>query len=136
MHDGLVPFDRLTCEGFEPPLAGGPVRVKKNRVLPHKARLSGHDGMEVTDLELETSPVIQVMHDSGAGSASDVTDDALPAGQGTEGNQFYFDFSGKWQFNLKTKNYTAPGTYHVTMVSGDLTEYDISPVCEATFVIE
>ena len=117
-------------------MAGGPVKVKKNRVLPHKAQLFDPDGMEVTELDLDTPPVIQVMHDSGTGSASDVTDDALPAGQGTEGNQFYFDFSGKWQFNLKTKNYSAPGTYHVTMISGDLAAYDISPMCEATFVID
>jgi len=46
----------------------------------------------------------------------DVNDDAFPAGQGTEGNQF--EFSGdRWGFNLKTKNYSSPGTYTISMLS-------------------
>ena len=66
----------------------------------------------------------------------DVTDDALSAGQGTDGNQFVFNDEDKWQFNLKIKNYDAPGTYTITMVSGDDSEYVIDPTCEASFVIE
>lgn len=40
---------------------------------------------------------------------------------------------GAWQYNLKTSNYTAPGTYTITIVSGDETEYRIDPSCEAAF---
>ncbi len=66
----------------------------------------------------------------------DVTDDALSAGEGTEGNQFVFTDDNKWQYNLKIKNYTAAGTYAISMATGDDLEYGIDPTCEASFVIE
>ena len=112
----------------------GPVKVKKNRVLPLKAQLFDDVGNLITDLDIVAAPVIQVLFDSGVGEAIDVTEDALPAGQGTEGNQFEFGVD-KWQFNLKTKNYTAVGTYTITIVSGDSTEYTIE-TCTAQFVIK
>jgi len=124
----------LACSGFEPPMDNGPVTVRKNKVLPLKAQLVDNGGTFLTDLDLVSSPVIQVLFDSGAGSAIDVTDDALPAGQGTEGNQFEFG-TDKWQYNLKTKNYTAAGTYTVTMESGNVFEYKVDS-CETQFVIK
>ena len=55
---------------------------------------------------------------------------------GTDGNIFeYNPDTLMWQFNLKTKNYTAPGTYTITMKSGDENEYLVE-TCTATFVIE
>ncbi len=65
-----------------------------------------------------------------------MTASALPAGRGTDANAFSFDPTGRWHFNLMTRNHTARGTYHVFMESGDRTSYAISPTCEATFVIE
>ena len=62
-------------------------------------------------------------------------DEALSAGQGDDGNQFVYTGS-HWQLNLKTKNYSASGTYTVTIISGDEDEYTIDPTCEATFVIQ
>ena len=123
-----------TCSGFEPPMDKGAVKVKKNRVLPLKAQLLA-DGQALTDADIIAPPVIQVIFEAETEEADDVTDDALSAGQGTEGNQFEFS-DGKWQFNLKTKNYAAPGTYTITMVSGDECEYVIEPTCTASFVIE
>ena len=41
-----------------------------------------------------------------------------------------------WRFNLKIKNYTARGTYEVSMVSGDSDEYVIDPTCTGSFVID
>ena len=62
--------------------------------------------------------------------------EALPAGQGDDGNQFVFTDDGRWQFNLKISNYTAPGTYTVFMESGDDTEFVFeSPTCVAEFVV-
>ena len=124
----------LACEGFEPPMDNGPVTVKKNKVLPLKATLL--DGsVPITNLDIVAPPVIQVLYNSGIGDAIDVTDYAFPAGQGTEGNQFEFDGT-RWHFNLATKNYTALGTYIISMVSGDATEYVVAPSCTAQFVIE
>jgi len=124
----------LGCVGFEPPMAGGAVKVKKNRALPHKAQLLDDNSQPINDLDIAAAPVIQVIFDDGVLPAEDVSDDALSAGHGTEGNQFEF-LGSKWQFNLKTKNYSAAGTYTTTMESGDEAEYLIDPTCEATFVI-
>jgi hypothetical protein len=138
----------LSCEGFEPPMDNGPVTVRKNKggkelppaapgtlVLPLNAELSD-SGVPITDAFIAAPPVLQVLFDSGVGAAVDVTDDALPAGHATSGNQFVFTAEEKWQFNLGTWNYTAPGTYTISVASGDETEYVISPTCTATFVVE
>lgn len=127
--------ETLSCIGFEPPMDGGPVAVKKNRVLPFKATLADQNGQPITGTDLSSPPVIQVIFDSGIAPAEDVTDQALSAGQGTEGNQFEYG-TDKWQFNLETKNYTATGTYTTSMESGDTFEYIIDPSCVGIFVIE
>jgi hypothetical protein len=125
----------VTCTGFEPPMDKGAVKVKKNRVLPLKAELLDGDGYLVTDSDITAPPVIQVIFQPTVGDAEDVTNEALSAGQGTDGNQFEFS-DGKWQFNLKTKNYSGAGTYTITMVSGDECEYVIDTTCTASFMIE
>ena len=125
----------LSCQGFEPPMDAGLVTVKKSRALPLKAQLFDNGNL-ITDADITAPPVIQVIYTStGGGSPTDVTDDAVPAGQGTDGNQFAFNID-KWQFNLKTKNYTVAGIYTVTMVSGDDAEYVVDPNCIATFAVE
>ncbi|MGH6895506.1 MAG: hypothetical protein ACREJ5_03025 [Geminicoccaceae bacterium] len=123
------------CVGFEPPLADGPVTVKGDRALPLKAELLDEDGVPLTDADLSAAPVVQVSYHSGIGATpEDVSDQALWAGQGSDGNAF--EFSGdRWRFNLKVGNYDAPGTYVISMTSGDGAEYRIDPTCEAEFVV-
>ena len=122
------------CVGFESPLDGPPVRVKKKRALPLKAQLFA-DGLPVTDTEIIDAPVVKVEYIAIQGdSPIDVTDSVLAVGLGTEGNEFIFTDEEKWQFNLKTSNYSANGIYKISMVPGD--DYVIYPTCEATFVIE
>jgi hypothetical protein len=121
--------------GFLSPLGGDPITVKKNRVIPFKVELRDGDDYLITDQDITAPPVIQVSFDDGFSPAEDVTGDALPAGQGTDGNQFEFN-DPVWQYNLKTKNYSASGTYTVSIVSGDASEYVINPLVEAQFVIE
>jgi hypothetical protein len=88
--------------------------------------------------------VLQVLFTAGgpAELPVDVTEDALPAGQSTEGNAFVFQ-GGQWAFNLLTTNYSAPDSYTVRVFSGDQDEYRLGggilgslPTCEATFVVE
>lgn len=105
-------------------------------MLPVKAQIFNATGDLVTDADIFAQPVIQVLFASGIGDAIDVTDEALPVGLGTEGNQFVFIDESKWQFNLKTGEYTASGTYSIFILSGDDSEYIIDPSCEAQFVIE
>jgi hypothetical protein len=133
---GSIPDDYYTCDGFQAPAHDGPIKVKKNRVIPMKASLLTLDGDIVEDTELAALPVIQVVYQgAGSGDATDVSGEALPAGQGSEGNQFEWNGAG-WQFNLMTKNYSAPGTYTVFMETGDATAYAITPTCMAEFTIE
>ena len=125
-----------TCEGFEAPLDGGPVAVRKNRALPFKAELLDENGFALTDQDVAAAPVLQVTYNSGIGAPpEDVTDETLIAGLGTNGNAFVFQGS-RWRFNLKVRNFTAPGTYTATMVSGDGGEYGLAQTCTAQFVVQ
>jgi hypothetical protein len=120
--------------GFASPFGSGPIRVKGHRVIPLKVELRDADGNRITDMDIVAPPVLHVMFDSGVAPAGDVTNEALPAGWGTEGGQFEFS-DPWWQFNLNTKNYTSPGTYTVKMVSGDESEYVLDPPVQGQFVI-
>jgi hypothetical protein len=149
----LIPSEFLyippvACFGFESPMNNGPVKVRKNQgwkempsnapstlVLPLKVQVSDSGG-PITDADIASPPVLQVLYDSGVIVADDVTADVLPAGVVTRGNQFIFTNDGKWGFNLGTWYYTAPGTYTISVASGDATEYVINPTCTATFVVE
>ncbi len=131
-----APTFSTPTNNLKPPMNAGPVTVKKNRVLPLRIDLQDENGSPITDLDITSPPAIQVTFAAGTQAAEDVTDEALSAGWGTEGNQFEYDIStGLWSFNLKTKNYTAPGTYTVSIISGDDAEYKIDSSITATFVI-
>ncbi len=140
LHRGIVEIDPLgpsfVCVGFEPPMAGGPVKVKRDRALPLKAEIFDADGFAVTDIDVSTPPVVQVWYEFGTSDEDLIEVDALPAGVGDDGNQFVFTAEDRWQFNLKTGSYTAPGTYTVFMESGDTAEYMLeTPTCTAEFVV-
>ena len=122
----------ITVIENSPPMDGGPVQVKKNRALPLKAELFDSEGVVVTDADIDP-PVVQVIYEAGTQASEDVTEQAVPVGLATEGNQFVFE-DGKWRYNLKTKPFSATGTYTITMVPGD--SYVIQPTCTAQFVIE
>lgn len=125
-----------SCSGFQSPLDNGAVKVKKNRVIPVKGQLFDETLM-LTDTDITAPPVIQVTYQSTPDAdAIDVTEDAYATGLGTDGNTFEYNVGDDvWQFNLKTKNYTATGTYTINMKSGDETEYLVN-TCTAQFVIE
>jgi sugar lactone lactonase YvrE len=130
------PVPIYSCVGFEPPCDTGPTRVRKNRVLPLRTELAGSDGFPIADVDIgDLLPCINVVRNAGISDAQDVTSEALPAGQGTDGNEFIYN-DGKWCYNLKTKNFSSPGTYTVTMESPDTAIYVIDPTCTVTFVIE
>jgi len=130
---------RIECQhtaGFEPPMDHYPVRIQKNRALPLKAELFDYAVvLAKSDADLAAPPVVQVMLNGPPTGDVDVSDDALPAGQGSEGNQFVFTDEDKWQFNLKTGQFEAPGTYIVWMESGDPDAYAFVPQCVTEFEI-
>ncbi len=132
----LLSAPTLTCSGFDPPMDSGPVTVRGNRALPFKAQLLDVEGYPVTDLDVAAFPVVQVVFQAAAGGDPvDVTGDAFPVGMGTDSNGFEYNPAEQvWQYNLKTKNHTAVGTYIVTIESGDPSEYRVDPSCSGTFI--
>jgi hypothetical protein len=134
-----------SCQGFEPPMnlaslppamGGGVIarKVAKNRVLPFRATLVDVDGNVVTNVV--AAPSVQVRYDqSSMEPSAEVAEHALWIGNGSEGSAF--ELSGnKWQFNLKTNDFSAPDRYTITMESGDTNEYRIDPTCEGVFLVE
>ena len=52
-------------------------------------------------------------------------------------NHFEYTIDNKWQYNLKTLNYTAAGTYTIYIKSEDISEYTIDQsYTPAQFVIK
>lgn len=132
----VPPIPVFTMSGFQPPMAKGAVKCKKNRALPIKMELFDADGYEITSQDIVNPPVIQITYTSEAGKSEDVSDSALSVGEGSEGNKFTFTEDGIWQYNLMTKNYTAVGTYTIT-VTGNNEEYTIDEnYTPAIFVID
>ena len=129
---------QFSCVGFNSPMGNGPVKVKKNRVLPLKAQIFDEDSFVVGDQDIVAAPVLTVLYSSDTSSeAIDVSDDAFASGQGSEGNLFSYDAdTEQWQFNLKTKNYSAAGTYSLSLTSGDGLEYGVGSTCGGSFVIK
>jgi hypothetical protein len=131
-----APVPIYSCLGFENTMGKGPVTVKNNRVLPLKVQLIDQYGALIIDTDVASPPVLQVTGKDSGGSNADLTNQGLIAGQGTETKQFVFSYDGKWQFNLMTKNYSTPGTYTISILTGDSSEYAIDPSCTAIFMIE
>lgn len=131
------PVPAHSCVGFESTANNGRGQGNRTRVLRLKADLVTRDGNIIIGTDIISPPVLHVvMADTGGTNAMDVTDFALNAGRGNAAKQFVFSSDGTWQFNLMTRNYTTPGTYTVSILTGSIFEYIIQPTCTATFVIE
>lgn len=114
-----------------------PVKTKKGRVFPLKMKLYDDNGNELTENDLPEPPVVQVKYSRPVGNGVwDQSHLILYSGKGTDGNQFVFDSNGIWQFNLQSKNYSAPGTYEVVVISGEPLTYRFEPTCVTGFIIE
>lgn len=126
-----------SCDGFLPPM-DKVVTVRNHRALPLKGVLTDGTGFTVANFDIAASPVLEVLFSASlADDPVDVTDEALPVGESSAGNSFVYDPSTeRWRFNLSTENYSAIGTYRISLKSGDITEYAVDPACEASFVIE
>lgn len=111
------------------------VTLRGRRALALRAELADAAGVFLSDLDIASPPVFQIAFDSGPGEVPvDVTEDALPVGQSSGGNMFFFDVE-KWRYIFGTGDFDAPGTCTITMVSGDASECVIDS-CVATFVVE
>lgn len=127
-----------SCQGFQPPFST-PISIKHNtqRAIPLQAQLFDSSGILVTPAVLGSAqaPVVNVTYTASSGTAVDETNVLDPLGQSSSGNVFNFDTtSNTWWFNLATSPFTASGTYTVTLQSGNVNQYSVSPQCSGTFV--
>jgi hypothetical protein len=125
---------QLSCQGFLPPF-DQPIALKaNNRGIQLKVVLRDEHGSLVTAADLAFPPVVQVVYLGLIASGTTAIGESLPANAAVQGNQFRYDTkSGNWIYNLSTSAFTAPGTYDVTVVSGD-ESYAIDPACSGAFV--
>ncbi|WP_299491290.1 hypothetical protein [uncultured Shewanella sp.] len=144
-----------TCVGFKTPADGKHhkvMKMNKHGVLPLRAKLEDNEGHELGSDEVSASPVVQVMYtpsvsDVLQAEAVDVSAEVMGVGQANKakkdkqsmqpsvGNSFVFK-GHKWAFNLNTTQYSAPGLYTVSLVSGNSDEYAVTTPCETAFVVE
>jgi hypothetical protein len=125
----------LTAVGFRAPMDSGPVAVKKksNRVLPFKMQIL-KNGVPQTPSDI-AAPVIEIQFNSEP-YVGPTADNLLSSGQGDDGNQFSYNSADQtWQFNLNSRQFTAPGTYTVTAISGDSAEYTLN-IITGQFIIQ
>ena len=132
----LIYAPAISCVGFQAPF-DTPIALQKksNRAIPLQIQLEDQTGTPLTPTTLNAAaPIVDISFSSGSNPATDVTDDLLPAGQSSTGNQFTFNSTtNTWQYNMGTSQFTASGTYTVTVRTGDGTQYAISPSCLQTF---
>lgn len=129
-YDGVqVNFDKVTldeslvvtCQGFLHPFDKPLIlKGKGKRAIPVKIVLRDLWGDIMTDAHI-TPPVVQVSYQPVSGaSIPGYEAELLPPGLSDDGNEFrYNPGSEMWIINLATKQFTSPGTYTVTVVSGD-----------------
>jgi hypothetical protein len=125
--------DDYLCSGFEPPMNKTILAKKGGRVLPLKIKLYDENFYEITDFEISTPPLIEVNY-IGLDQTESLVEDLLHVGRGNDEDELVYTGKG-WQFNLQTKNFRAPGTYEIYVVSGNPGEYTIDS-CIAEFVIQ
>lgn len=129
----------LSCEGFFSPFeASKSISKKAKGTIPVKLAL-WDDTALITDYDLSAPPVINVIFE-GTTYGDGTTDDAAleSVGSANDGNEFTYNAAEQvWQYNLSTKQFSSPGTYTVTVRSGDENEYKIDTeddtVCTQTF---
>jgi hypothetical protein len=94
-----------------------------------RARLLDEEDLEVGDADLIAPPVAQVLFTPAEGEETlDVTDDV------TWKDSFTFNRKGYWRLSLKRYRMRMPGTYLVSMESGDESEYLIDPTCSESII--
>jgi hypothetical protein len=124
------------CVGFGAPMNGSALVVRGPRSIPLKASLFDSEGLPVTNTTVAAAPRVTITHmPAGGGAPVDVSDRASANGNGRDGLAFAYTLDARWQYNLDTAAFTAPGEYRVTLVSGDAGEYLVAPVCTGTFVV-
>lgn len=126
-----------SCTGFEAPFdVALSLKQKVQRAIPLMVQLFDASGNLITDTTIAgAAPVINVSYAAVNSAAVDDTSLLDAIGQASTGNVLKYNSTTQtWQFNLGTSAFTAPGTYTVSLRTGDSTSYTVSPTCIGTFV--
>lgn len=127
---------QYSCQGFFEPFSD-PLSIKRRAKGTIPVKMNLQDGLyqNVGISDLAAAPVINVTFNGMVYGDEGSDDVALePNGMSNDGNIFDFnDAEQQWEFGLGTKQFPAPGTYSVTVRSGDESEYKISPGCSQIF---
>ena len=134
----------LACDGFYPAgarlhkLGHGRAGKLARYLLGHlpfkllRARLADEHGVAVAWQDLLAAPVVQVVHTPlGSDESKDISDLAVLYGN----REFRYGDKGRWRKLLRRSALREPGTYVLTMESGDMTEYALES-CVEWIVVE
>ncbi len=136
----------FSCDGFYEPHDWLSDEVRNSRFgrlarilsrrLPIKlfsARLEDHHGVAVAEQDLNAAPVLQVLHTPpGSDETHDITRKAV-----RRSSEFvYRDDHGLWVKLVRRSALRKPGTYVLTMESGDPAEYALEATCVEWIVRE
>ncbi|MBW1686933.1 MAG: hypothetical protein JRS35_17930, partial [Deltaproteobacteria bacterium] len=103
--------------------------LRRSPVKLLRARLLDAEDLEVGDADLITAPMVQVLFSPAQGEETlDVTADT------TWKDSFSFSRKGYWRLSLSRYQMKMPGTYLVTMESGDESEYLVDPTCSESII--
>ncbi len=136
----------FSCDGFYEPADWLSDDVRRSRFgrlariltrrLPIKlfsARLEDHHGVTVAEQDLNATPVLQVLHTA---PGSDETVDITPKAVRHSDDFAYRGRHGHWMQSVRRSALRKPGTYVLTMESGDAAEYALDPTCVEWIVRE
>ncbi len=126
----------LNCVGYDTPFDNALfIKNKAKMVIPIKIALYDEDGFLITDQDVTAPPVINVKYSSASqGDGVENIEIKEFTGKSSEGNAFTFNpDTDQWEYQLGTKQFSEPGTYTVSVISGDGLEYTIDDECIQTF---
>jgi len=129
----------LSCAGFTAPFDKSlNLKKRSKRSIPVRMVLRNSDGVEITDLDVVSPPVVNISFDSSISGAGSTDDELLdPSVVSSSGNAFSYNYDNlSWEYRLGTRNLSSAGTYTVSVTSGDDTEYSVDAAggaCVQTF---
>ncbi len=136
----------FSCDGFHAPTDWMSEDMRKSRFgrlaqilarrLPFRlfsARLEDHHGVPVAEQDLHAAPVLQVLHTP---PGSDETHDITERSVRRDSDFAYRGGHAHWLKAVKRSALEKPGTYVLTMESGDASEYALEPACVEWIVRE
>ena len=125
----------VSCNGFAAPFDKDLlIKNRSKRTIPVVMTLTNTDGVELTDQDIISPPVVTIAFNSSVAGTGSISDDSLldPA-TSSQGNTFSYNVDTlAWEYRLSSRNLSSAGTYTVSVASGDDTEYVVDTTTQCT----